>query len=137
MLQLKKRSDTTNGVRFMTTICFYQDSRHSKDLMWIKRVLHAGYFSHRNDGMSELRIQGFKECENILHFLTPYIRFKKMQAKLVLSACKILNKKTMRTLTISDKKKIVKIMLLLQDTNYATRSKKSKEVLYQLLGLTP
>ena len=137
MLQLKKRSDSTVGVRFMTTICFYQDSRHSKELMWIRKVLKLGYFSQRNDGMSELRIQGFASCETILLLLKPYIRFKQKQVSLVLSACNILNKKTMRTLTITDKKKIIKIMLSLQKQNYATRSTKSKEELYQLLGLTP
>lgn len=137
MLQLKKRSDSTRGVRFMTTICFYQDSRHSKDLVWIRKVLKCGYFSQRNDGMSELRIQGFASCEKILLLLKPFIRFKQQQANLVVSACSILNKKTMRTLTNTDKKKIVKIMLFLQEHNYATRSAKSEENLYQLLGVTP
>ena len=137
MLQLKRRSDSTEGVRFMTTICFYQDSRHSKDLMWIKKVLKVGYFSQRNDGMSELRIQGFASCETVLLLLKPFVRFKQKQTSLVLSACEILNKKTMRTLTTTDKKKIVKIMLSLKRNNYATRSVKSKEELYQLLGLTP
>ena len=137
MLQLKRRSDSAVGVRFMTTICFYQDSRHSKDLMWIKKVLKVGYFSQRNDGMSELRIQGFASCETVLLLLKPFVRFKQKQTSLVLSACEILNKKTMRTLTTTDKKKIVKIMLSLKRNNYATRSVKSKEELYQLLGLTP
>lgn len=121
----------------MTTICFYQDSRHSKDLMWIRKILKAGYFSQRNDGMSELRVQGFASCEKILVLLKPFIRFKQKQVSLVLSACQILNKKTMRTLTNTNKKKIVKIMLSLQTHNYATRSTKSKEELFQLLGLTP
>jgi len=137
MLQLKRRSDTQKGVRFMTTICLYQDSRHSKDLMWIQKVLKCGYFSKRNDGMSELRIQGFASCERVLLLLKPFIRFKQKQTSLVLSACKILNKKTMRTLTNTEKKKIVKIMLALQKENYATRSTKSEEELFQLLGLTP
>lgn len=137
MLQLKRRSDSTVGVRFMTTICFYQDSRHNKDLMWIRKVLKLGYFSQRNDGMSELRVQGFASCEKILLLLKPFIRFKQKQASLVLSACTILNKKTMRTLTTEDKKKIIKIILSLQEQNYTTRSKKSKEELFRLLGLTP
>ncbi len=28
MLQVKKRKDGNVGIRFMATICFYQDSRH-------------------------------------------------------------------------------------------------------------
>jgi len=32
MLQLKKRADMKRGIRFMTTIYLYQDTRHDKDL---------------------------------------------------------------------------------------------------------
>lgn len=137
MLQLKKRSDSTKGVRFMTTICFYQDSRHDKNLKWIKKILRAGYFSKRNDGMSELRINGFKEVKNILENLSPFIRFKNKQAKLILLALEVLTKKTMRNMTKKDYKKIVSIILNLQKQNYATRKKKTKEDLYRLLDLTP
>jgi len=35
MLQIKKRTDGKNKIRFMATICFYQDTRHCKDLFWI------------------------------------------------------------------------------------------------------
>src|SRR5581483_1704560 len=38
MLQIKKRSDTGRGLRFMATICFYQDTRHEKPLFWIREV---------------------------------------------------------------------------------------------------
>jgi len=48
MLQVKKRSDTTRGWRIMATICFYQDSRHSEPLNWIKEQLKIGYISKRN-----------------------------------------------------------------------------------------
>ena len=137
MFQLKKRSDSTKGVRFMTTICFYQDSRHDKNLTWIKKALHAGYFSKRNDGMSELRIQGFENVSEILSHLSPFILFKKKQTQLLLSACKILNKKTMRNLTKTDLKSLVNILLKLQNENYATGKKKTKKDLYSLLGLTP
>ena len=137
MFQLKKRSDSTKGVRFMITICFYQDTRHDKDLAWIKKILRVGYLSRRNDGMSELRINGFKDVEKILIDLKPFVRFKKIQVKLVLSACKILVKKTMRNMTKTDLKKLVEIILLLQKQNYATRAKKTREDLFCLLCLTP
>ena len=39
MLQLKSRSDTTRGVRFMATICLYQDTRHAAPLLWMQKVL--------------------------------------------------------------------------------------------------
>ena len=65
----------------MATICFYQDSRHELPLAWIRSVLGIGYLSKRNDGMSELRINGFAQVRYILAKLMPFIRFKKEQAK--------------------------------------------------------
>ena len=32
MLQIKKRSDSKIGIRFMVTICLNQDTRHEKEL---------------------------------------------------------------------------------------------------------
>ena len=77
MLQIKKRKDGRLKRRFMCTVCFYQDSRHEKSLYWIKKVLGIGYISKRNDGMTELRINGFKQVKNILQKLRPFIKFKK------------------------------------------------------------
>lgn len=59
MLQIKNRKDGKSKIRFMSTICFYQDTRHERDLFWIRKVLGKGYFHQRNDGMSELRINGY------------------------------------------------------------------------------
>ena len=38
MLQVKKRKDTKRGFRFMATICLYQDTRHEKQLHWMRNV---------------------------------------------------------------------------------------------------
>jgi hypothetical protein len=81
MLQIKNRKDGKTKIRFMSTICFYQDTRHEKDLFWIRKVLGKGYFNQRNDGMSELRINGYESVKNILESLMPFIRFKRIQAK--------------------------------------------------------
>ena len=137
MLQLKKRSDSPKGVRFMTTICLYQDSRHEKPLLWIQKVLRCGYVSKRNDGMTELRIQGFSQVRDTLEMLLPYFRFKKKQAKFLIQACKVLEKGTLRTMTPSDMRKIVDLLLFIQSENYMSKSRKTKDELYQLLGLTP
>ena len=80
MLQIKRRKDGKKKWRFMCTICFYQDSRHEKSLYWIKKILGIGYLSKRNDGMTELRINGFKQVRDILKDLIPFIKFKKDQA---------------------------------------------------------
>lgn len=133
MLQIKKRSD--NGrPRFMATICFYQDTRHDKTLFWIKDILGIGYISKRNDGMTELRINGFKQIERILKMLIPYVRFKKAQASTLLQAVMLLQKKK---LAEKDYEKLVDSILTIQSENYRTRKKKTKEELLKVLGLTP
>lgn len=137
MLQLKKRSDSSRGIRFMTTICLYQDSRHEQKLQWMKKVLGAGYISARNDGISELRIQGYERVLNILLQLKPYLRFKRVQCATLIKACQLLSSKRIKDMTDSDLKKIVDLMLIIQGHNYVTKKKKSKEKLYEQLGLTP
>ena len=99
MLQIKKRSDTSRGLRFMATICFYQDIRHEQPLLWIRDTLGIGYISRRNDGITELRINGFSQVGSILKELKPYIRFKRLQAIALLNACDLLDKKRLSELS--------------------------------------
>ena len=137
MLQLKKRSDSKRGIRFMATICFYQDTRHEKTLHWIKEVLAIGYISNRNDGMTELRINGYEQIRNILKSLSPYIRFKKLQAQALLRACEILSKTKFSKLTKKQLIKLVDLILVIQSENYVTKKKKTRSELYKILNLTP
>ena len=99
MLQIKKRSDGRYKLRFMCTICFYQDSRHEAGLVWIRKILGIGYLSHRKDGMSELRINGFAQVKEILGNLLPYIHFKQPQAKALHDAAHLLDQKSINHLT--------------------------------------
>jgi hypothetical protein len=137
MLQLKKRSDSKRAIRFMATICFYQDTRHEKILYWIKKVLGIGYISNRNDGMTELRINGYEQIKNILKSLLPYIRFKKLQAHALLKACEILSSTKFQKLTKKQLTKLVDLILVIQSENYVTKKKKTKSELRKVLGLTP
>ncbi len=137
MLQIKKRSDSEIGIRFMTTICFYQDTRHEQSLHWIKEVLGIGYISKRNDGMTELRVQGYKQVRDILTNLLPYIRFKKIQSLALKNACEILIATKFKMLTKSQLKKLVNYILAIQNENYVTKKKKTRSELHSLLGLTP
>jgi hypothetical protein len=137
MLQLKKRSDSKRAIRFMATICFYQDSRHKKTLYWIKEVLGIGYISDRNDGMTELRINGYKQIRNILKSLAPYIRFKKLQTSALAKACEILSETKFKKLTKEQLLKIVDLILVIQSENYVTKKKKTEEELHKILDLTP
>ena len=121
----------------MATICFYQDSRHEKSLYWIKKVLGIGFISRRNDGMTELRINGFKQTKEILGKLMPFIRFKKEQAKALYSAVNLLNRKETRLLDKKDLLKLVDFIITIQKNNYITRKKKTKADILKILGLTP
>jgi len=137
MLQLKKRKDGKLKCRFMATICFYQDTRHAKTLEWIRDLFGIGYLSKRNDGMSELRINGYQQVGDILKLLLPYIKFKKIQAEALAQACDILSKGTLGTLKNKQLKLLIDLVLIIQKENYATKSKKTKDDLYSILGLTP
>ena len=137
MLQLKKRSDSKRGIRFMTTICFYQDTRHEKTLYWIKEVLGIGYISKRNDGITELRINGYRQIRDILKSLIPYIRFKKLQASALLKTCEILSDTKFKKLSKKQLTKLVYLILVIQSENYVTKKKKTKSDLCKILDLTP
>ena len=121
----------------MATICLYQDSRHERPLFWMQKVLQCGYVSKRNDGMTELRIQGFSQVREVLEILLPHIRFKLKQVRFLVKACIVLEKETIRTMKPSDMRLLVKLLLLIQNENYMSKSRKTKDELYQLLGLTP
>ena len=137
MLQIKKRSDGKIGLRFMPTICFYQDTRHENPLHWIRDVFNIGYISKRNDGMSELRINGYKRVAVVLDELFPYIRFKKIQSQALISACRILSSTKFANLSEKELAILVDLILVIQKENYVTKKKKNKKELLTQLGLTP
>ena len=87
--------------------------------------------------MTEVRINGFSQVRGILEMLLPYIRFKRVQARALLKACLMLEKQTLRTLSQRDIRTIVDLILLIQQENYMSKGRRTKEDLYQLLGLTP
>ena len=137
MFQLKRRKDSTRGWRFMVTICFYQDSRHETPLYWIRRKLGIGYLSRRNDGITEIRINGYRQVKMILARLLPFLKFKKLQATTIYRACELLARKKVVTLTKPDREFLLRCLVSVQKHNYASRSKKSLSELRKVVGLTP
>ena len=137
MLQLKKRSDGALKFRFMATICFYQDTRHEKGLLWIRKQLGIGYIAKRNDGMSEVRVNGFAQVHEILTKLLPYLQFKKRQATLLLKATKILSETPFRMLSAKQKRDVIDCILAIQEENYVAKRKKTRSELFEIVGLTP
>ena len=134
MLQVKKRFDRKLNWRFMATICFYQDTRHEQDLAWIKKVLGIGYLSHRKDGMSELRINGFSQIQSILEDLLPHIRFKKKQARVLYQAVKLLQKRDLKNFNLL---KLISYIQLIRNNNYISKHRKTVPEMKTILGLTP
>ena len=137
MLQIKKRNDGKRKLRFMSTICLYQDTRHEETLFWMQKLLKIGYISRRNDGISELRINGFSQVQNILLKLMPFIRFKKNLAKALLKATRLLSQKSIIKLTDSNLRSLVDLIVTIQSNNYVSRSKRNQEELLSILDLTP
>ena len=137
MLQVKNRKDSKLGWRLMFTICFYQDKRHSRPLKWIRGKLGIGYLSNRNDGMTELRINGYKQIENLLGMLTPYIRFKKIQAKMMLKTARILKAKNVNKLNQKEFLVLAKAIESIRAENYQSGKKLVTDNLYKKFGLTP
>lgn len=136
MLQVKKRSDTKRGFRFMATICLYQDTRHDKPLYWIRDVLGIGYITKRKDGMSELRINGFSTINSLLRELEPYIKFKQAQVKSMIKATNLLAK-DINMLSNEELKCLVSLILIIQNENYKLHTKRNQQEFYKILNLTP
>ena len=137
MLQVKKRKDGVSKKRIMATICLYQDTRHEGTLHWIRKIFGIGYLSRRNDGMSELRINGFDQVRKILIELLPFIRFKKAQAKSLLRATRMLSGKRLSEFRDSELKKLIDCVLVIQQHNYASRKKRTRGEFMKILDLTP
>jgi hypothetical protein len=136
MLQLKRRSDTSRGYRFMATVCFYQDTRHDETLYWMRDVLNLGYLSKRNDNITELRINGFTEVRTVLTMFQPFIRFKLLQTDAMIKACRILEIGIKR-LSKSQLFEVVNCMMIIQNENYKSHKKKSREEILKVLNMTP
>jgi len=137
MLQIKKRKDGTLKRRFMATICFYQDSRHEKYLYWIRDILGIGYISRRNDGMTELRVNGYKQVKEILQSLIPFIRFKKDQANALYNATNLLMSIKLKSLSRNNLLELANYIMIIQENNYITRKKKTKQDILDILGVDP
>jgi hypothetical protein len=137
MLQIKNRKDGLSKIRFMSTICFYQDTRHEKDLFWVQKILGKGYHHQRNDGMSELRINGYESVKSTLESLKPFIRFKRIQAEALIEACTILASDRFKLLGREQKIRLVDLVLVIQKENYVTKKKKTRDELLRILDLTP
>ena len=135
MIQIKHRADAPRGWRMMATICFYQDTRHKKPLLWIRDSFGIGYISDRNDHMTELRINGYGEVKRILLLLQPYIRFKGKQVIYALKILMRLEKKRIGILSKEERLAIADDMIVLRNENYQSHQRQHTDAsIKELLG---
>ena len=128
MFQVKRRKDTPRGRRLMFTICLYQDTRHEKPLFWIRKIFGIGYISRRKDGITELRINGYKQVQKILQSLYPYLKFKKNQVRHLFRTLNILNRKKIGQLTKKEKTQIVNSLIAARKQTYQSGKKKPEKL---------
>lgn len=129
MIQIKKRKDSLKGWRLMFTVCFYQDTRHEKPLFWIQKKLNIGYISRRNDNMTELRINGYKQVKDVLEKLYPYVKFKKKQIEYTLQMFQILDsEKKISEMKRKDKKRLANAILRSRQQSYQSGLKKMEKL---------
>jgi len=129
MFQMKRGKDNPEKKRrIMFTICFYQDTRHEKPLFWIKKVLGIGYVSRRNDGITELRINGYEQVGDILNNLLPYLKFKRKQVGYILTALNIVRKKKINQLSKAEKRRIADAFVKARKQTYQSGKKKEEKM---------
>ncbi len=87
--------------------------------------------------MSELRINGYAQVKDCLKILLPYIQFKKIQAQALYTACELLSSIKYKMLSKKQLTTLIDLIIVIQQENYMTRKKKSREELLKMLGLTP
>ena len=114
----------------MVTICFYQDSRHAQPLKWIRRKFGIGYLSKRNDGITELRINGFNQVRQILEQLKPYIKFKKKTLDYALRILRMINGESLSHITKRKRMAIAQKIIQIRNENYMAHKRKyaSKDI---------
>ena len=123
MLQFRKRPEMRFKYRVKTTICFYQKQKHKLILDQLKKIIGFGYVYNRNDGMTELRIEGYQRVKTLLIWLLPYLRFKQYQAKKLLEAIRIVQNKSF---SAKDLLKVCMIADYISNANNAPRQRKNK-----------
>jgi len=80
MAQLVRHKDYVFGYQVRVSIVFYQKTSHQEILSWLKSMIGFGYIRKRNDGMTEYTIVGLRDVKEVLTFLYPFLRLKKVLA---------------------------------------------------------
>ena len=117
--QIIRRKDYIFGFQIRSSLAFYQKTKYSTILKWIKNSLKSGYIRHRKTGISDYTVVESKEVERILLLLKPYVKVKQKQLELGL---KILRKLK----SAKSKKEFLEICKLIDKFGGLNYSKKRK-----------
>ena len=82
-VRLKPNSTYRYGFQVSPSIVFFQSSKEVQYLHWMRKILKRGYVRQRNDGVAEYIIGDRESLLWLIDELTPYLRLKKSQAKLM------------------------------------------------------
>jgi len=90
----------------------------------------------RNDGITELRINGYESVREILKKLYPYVKFKRKQIGYVLKALDLLRQKSFRELTKAERLKVAHAIFKSRQETYQSGSKKMEKLESDLKKIT-
>ena len=121
VLQFKKREGMRYLFRIKVVVVFYQDEKYIDELIWMNKIIKAGYVYTRSDRISELRIEGYTQVEKLLLQLKPFIRFKKNQVKYMLNAVKVMKRE--RKISLKDFLYVCDLADKTSASNYKSRRK--------------
>lgn len=82
--------------------------------------------------MTELRINGYEQVQNILQQLYPFLKFKKEQVRHLFRALNILSKKRIDKLTKREKMTIVRSLISARAQSYQSGQKKLEKLEHDL-----
>ena len=77
-----RRKDYVYGYQIRCSIAFYQKSKHSDILDWLKNIFKCGYIRHRKTGISDYTIVEPDKVRKILNLVNPYVRLKHEHVRL-------------------------------------------------------
>jgi len=128
-IRLKPNKDYHFGYQIAPNIVFYQSQKNLLFLQKIKEIIGAGYLRKRNDGITEYILGDVLSMSSLLKQITPYLIFKKKQARLFLQ---IIQKKT-RVQTKKDFIALAQMIDSLEQLNYSKKRRITSKVIIKTL----
>lgn len=92
--QLIPRPENVYGYEIRVSVCFYQHTTQKRILEWLKRQIGLGYIRDRGDGVSDYTIVGYREVQQVLELVKPYVVLKKRHVEQALKMLQGLKKRS-------------------------------------------